>query len=491
VSESPPVDPAAALPGDHDAAPWRTWSVAERESFLDAIDRHRRAAWQVTAACAAAASLLAVLAALLLAPLLYALAVLALDVVNVLLPAPDLVPVLVPAVDALLGEASESVDPGVLRVLVLAAVPGLILMAIVQWTLYRAISTSTSLASLRLAPFGGRAPDPRLFAEQRLRNVVEEMTIAAGAPTPQVVIVPGGFNAAVVGRDSGHATVLVGDGLLNHLSRSELQGVLAHLVASIADGDMRIGLRMAATLALFGLMARMSTMLGDRESFRETLRLLTTLLFPVRAGAHEAIVHLVHPYGDGPAERQHDDTALSWREWLTLPLAGPLVVTGFLCGILSSFLLSPLVAIVWRRRKFIADATAVRLTRDPEGLSGALESISRRPAAMALTGWRSHLAVVDPGGREGLFAGGVMSPLPSLAARCQALVRLGAQPRPTDPRSELPLWTRMLLAGAWSLAGVLGLTLVPLLVVLSFMLSGLFTLLPAAALHALLRWLGH
>jgi hypothetical protein len=84
-----------------------------------------------------------------------------------------------------------------------------------------------------------------------------------------------------------------------------------------------------------------------------------------------------------------------------------------------------------------------------------------------------------------------MSPVPSPTARHRALVRLGAQPRPADPDSALPLWTRVLVTGAWGLVGVLGVSLVPLLMLLSLMLSGLFTLLPAAALHALLRWFGH
>ena len=55
-----------------------------------------------------------------------------------------------------------------------------------------------------------------------------------------------------------------------------------------------------------------------------------------------------------------------------MPLYGPVVLSGFFGGMVSSVLLEPLLALVWRRRKYLADAIAVQLTRDPQALSDAL-----------------------------------------------------------------------------------------------------------------------
>jgi heat shock protein HtpX len=54
------------------------------------------------------------------------------------------------------------------------------------------------------------------------------MAIAAAIPQPRVLIVPGGVNAAVFGRDERHTTILIGEGLLRALNREQLQGVVAH-----------------------------------------------------------------------------------------------------------------------------------------------------------------------------------------------------------------------------------------------------------------------
>src|SRR5262245_33407303 len=67
----------------------RPWREGERESFFEAIARHRKAAWRITAVCELAWVALALVAAVLLAPLLYCLLGLALDVVNFVVPTPD------------------------------------------------------------------------------------------------------------------------------------------------------------------------------------------------------------------------------------------------------------------------------------------------------------------------------------------------------------------------------------------------------------------
>jgi hypothetical protein len=70
----------------------RPWCGTEREDLFAAIARHRRAAWQVTAVCALAYLLLALVVAIPMAPLLYSLVGLDLDLINLIIPTPDLLP---------------------------------------------------------------------------------------------------------------------------------------------------------------------------------------------------------------------------------------------------------------------------------------------------------------------------------------------------------------------------------------------------------------
>src|SRR5581483_8623227 len=110
----------------------------------------------------------------------------------------------------------------------------------------------------------GRAPTVKALPEQRFGNVVQEMALAANLPAPRVRIVDvPQLNAAVFGNDEEHATVLVSQGLLAQLNREQLQGIAAHLVGSIADVDMVIGMRAATTLSLFGFVARFAGIFGD------------------------------------------------------------------------------------------------------------------------------------------------------------------------------------------------------------------------------------
>src|SRR5690606_35983228 len=70
-------------------------------------------------------------------------------------------------------------------------------------------------------------------------NVVEEMCIASGQPMPRTFIVRDDDpNAFVTGRDATRACVAVTDGLLEHLNRDELQGVIAHEMGHVKNDDM-------------------------------------------------------------------------------------------------------------------------------------------------------------------------------------------------------------------------------------------------------------
>ena len=333
--------------------------------------------------------------------------------------------------------SSNTVSAAILvRVGVMAALPGLALMGAAAHALRRVWTTSPLFDAGDLP---GRPPDRRVLAEERLANVVEEMAIAAGIPAPRVVIVPGGVNAAACGRDQAHVTLVVGEALPASLDREQIEGMIAHLVASIADGDMTIGLRVTTTLALFGLVARVGASFNDRREFRQTAKLWRVFVAPTSTNTAALLGALADPFKDtapaDPAARPTaKDSGLTWREWLLMPLMGPVLLTGFLSGLVSEFLLEPLVSLAWRQRKYMADATAVRLTRDPDGLAGALAMIADRPKG--IQPWTAHLAVAaGPRGQDGPF-GQAIVPIFPVAGEARRRPRCGWGPTSRPPRGR-------------------------------------------------------
>lgn len=89
--------------------------------------------------------------------------------------------------------------------------------------------------------------------ERRLLNVVEEMAIASGMPVPQVyVLEDSAINAFAAGYNPHDAVIGVTRGMIDLLSRDELQGVIAHEFSHIFNGDMRLNIRLIGIL--FGIL---------------------------------------------------------------------------------------------------------------------------------------------------------------------------------------------------------------------------------------------
>ena len=466
---------------------WRALPAGDRELFFAAIARHRRASWRVTAACALATALLAVVVAILMAPLLYCLAGLALDVINLFQPVPDLLGALGRTIDTATSAPNVAVA-SLIRLGVILALPGFLLMGVLAAALRRVWVASPLFNAGEL---GGRPPDRTVLAEQQLANVVEEMAIAAGAAAvPRVVIVPGGVNAAACGRDDAHVTILVGDALPGRVSREHLEGLIAHLVASVVDGDMAIGMRVTTTLTLFGLLARVGTSFTDRNTVVYVFRLWRAVVAPTSPNTQALLSALTDPFGPAPRSKpaaESGQNGLTWREWLTMPLMGPVVLAGFLSGMVCEFFLEPLVAWAWRERKYMADATAVQLTRDPDALAGGLAAIEHSYTSVPM--WAAHLAVAaQHSGAGGPFGTSIVPIFPSIEKRVRALNRMGAH-TVIRARPPMPTWLVVLFSAAAVVVGGLLSVVVVLLVWLSTAISGLFTIFPTAILHFLLRWL--
>ena len=101
---------------------------------------------------------------------------------------------------------------------------------------------------------GAREARPSVsHAEQRLCNIVQELSIAAHMPQPQVMVVPrtDAINAFAAGWDASDAVVAVTQGALDHLTREELQGMVAHELSHLHEGDTRLKMRLAGMV--FGL----------------------------------------------------------------------------------------------------------------------------------------------------------------------------------------------------------------------------------------------
>lgn len=231
--------------------------------------------------------------------------------------------------------------------------------SILSWKLLASIALSVGLVVLlgslfRLNQLRGGGPvvaesmggrllntDSRNTAEKRLLNVVEEMAIASGTPVPPVYLLDDpSINAFAAGYKASDAVIGVTQGCIEQLDRDQLQGVIAHEFSHILHGDMRINLRLVGIL--HGILA---------------IGLIGELLL---RGSHR-------PYRAGYSYRPNRGKGSA----AILGAGIGLVILGYA----GSFFGNLIKAAVSRQREYLADASAVQYTRNPEGISGALKRI--------------------------------------------------------------------------------------------------------------------
>ncbi|MCV6609700.1 MAG: M48 family metallopeptidase [Amphritea sp.] len=180
------------------------------------------------------------------------------------------------------------------------------------------------------------APDAR---QRQLLNIVEEMAIASGMPVPPVYMQrhEPGINAFAAGLNLSDAAICVTQGAVQGLSRDQMQGVIAHEFSHILNGDMRLNMRLMVVLhgmVFFGELGRVFT--GSRGSW----------------------------WADTTKHKG------SSRGSLVLLGIG-LIIVGWL-GVLLGRMIK---AAISRQREYLADASAVQFTRNPEAVAGALKVI--------------------------------------------------------------------------------------------------------------------
>lgn len=216
-----------------------------------------------------------------------------------------------------------------------AVVAVVVIASLVKWLMLRG-------GGRRVAEsLGGRLllPNSKDFYERRLLNVVEEMAIASGMPVPPVYVLEDeSINAFAAGYQPSDAVIGVTRGCMKQLSRDQLQGVLAHEFSHIFNGDMRLNIRLMAVL--FGIL-----FIGIIGRF------------------------LLDSSSRSMRYRSSNSKDNSGAAMLGLGLG--LVVIGY-GGVFFGNLIK---AAVSRQREFLADASAVQFTRNPDSIGGALKVI--------------------------------------------------------------------------------------------------------------------
>jgi heat shock protein HtpX len=183
-----------------------------------------------------------------------------------------------------------------------------------------------------------------------LYSIVRHLALKANLPMPRVYIVPGETaNAFATGRNAEHAVVAVTEGIMRILNKEELEGVIAHELSHIKNGDMLIS-SIAATIA--GAIGMLATM------------------------AQWAAI-----FGGGRSDDDH----------------------GGIIGLIAMAIFAPLAATVIqmaisRSREYLADASGANITKNPYGLASALEKLSRASQVIPMDANPStaHMFIVNP-----------------------------------------------------------------------------------------------
>jgi Zn-dependent protease with chaperone function len=211
-------------------------------------------------------------------------------------------------------------------------------------------------------------PDTREPSLRQLRNVIEEVAIAAGVPVPDIYLLADepGINAFAAGYSASDAAVCVTQGCLDHLSRDELQGVIAHEFSHVLNGDMRLNIRLMGLL--FGILVL--AIVGRRVIW----------------------------FGGGRSSRRDGGGGQVWMIGLAL----------IMVGYIGYFFARLIQAAVARSRESLADASAVQFTRQTDGIAGALKKIAILSEGSALQVANkqevAHMLFGEAGAFNALFA---------------------------------------------------------------------------------------
>jgi heat shock protein HtpX len=226
--------------------------------------------------------------------------------------------------------------------------------------------------------------------EPELYNLLENLAISRGMQTPAVRIVESeALNAFATGLKEGQYSITVTRGLLNGLTREELQAVLAHELTHVINRDVRL-------MVIASIFAGIITLLA------------------------QVIFRSLQFMGGGRSRRS---SGKGGGAGLLILVALAIAAVGYVLAIVIKMTIS-------RKREFIADAGSVELTKDPDAMISALLKVSGRSTLKAPESMRAMLLDDHEQGVMGLFA-----THPPISKRVDALVRYagGHLPEVIDP----------------------------------------------------------
>ncbi len=219
---------------------------------------------------------------------------------------------------------------------------------------------------------------PQLF------NVVEEMKIAANLPAmPKVYVIPDPApNAFATGRDPQHSSVVVTAGLLARLNRDELQGVIAHEMSHIMNRDILFmtftGVMLGSIVFLSHVFLRSLWFSGGRRTRSSS-----------KSGGQAQMI---------------------------------IMIVAIVFAILSPLMARLLYFAISRKREYLSDASAIRLTRYPEGLASALEKIADNDIRLASANKATAaLYIANPLNKKGMNLNNLTSTHPPIDERVRIL----------------------------------------------------------------------
>lgn len=246
--------------------------------------------------------------------------------------------------------------PGALRGAVLIGVVIAATLAVISAGSSYFFGASAVLAMSRARQIE-KKDDPRLF------NVVEEMSLAAGIPMPKVYLIEDTApNAFATGRNPRHGVVAITTGLRDKLTRDELQGVMAHEMSHVGNCDILFAMLMATMVGVIVLLCDF---------------LLRSFLW------------------GGMGRRRSRGRAAGRGGGGAIVLV--MVVVGLVLAVLAPLIAKFIQLAVSRQREYLADASAIELTRNPDGLIGALRKISSDKEVLEVANRATqHLYIVNP-----------------------------------------------------------------------------------------------
>lgn len=227
-----------------------------------------------------------------------------------------------------------------------------------------------------IASVGAKPADETQFKE--LHRVVENLAITAGLPKPRVYIIEDPApNAFATGRDKNHAVIAVTTGLLGMMSKSELEGVIAHELSHVGNRDILV---MTVAVVLVGFVSALANIFL-RMSF----------------------------FGGDSRDRN----------------TGPFVAVAVILAMILAPIAAQLIQLaISRKREFLADTDGVLLTRYPEGLETALMKLGSYQAPMIRASTTTaHMFITNPFGAHpaGQWLQNLFSTHPPLADRIAAI----------------------------------------------------------------------